>query len=842
MSRFALRLFLRDWRTGELTILTLSLIVAISTMTSIGLFTDRIKHSINEQASYVLAADAQVRGNALPDDAWVKQAHEQGLQTAMATSISVMAFSGDLMRLGSVKAVSSLYPLKGELVIADQPFAEQGEIVEHGPPAGEVWINSSLFSALDLKMGDSFEIGDSSFKVTAALMKEPDMSMGALFSGARILMNSADLESTGTIQTGSRVRYHWMLEGSNEDIEAFKDWLEPELGVHFWWRSAEQSSENMSATVERAQSFLLLAGSLSVILAGVAVALAARRYAFRQRRGVALLKTLGLTPKKITSIYMYYLLFVGLIACVIGMFIGWALHLGILYLLKDMLPANLEPASIKAYWSGGVSGFVALLAFAGPPLLALRRIPPIAVMRDAVDSNSGAVVWNSVVGVVAILGLVYWYSQSAMITGVLFITLSVCVVGVSGLAWVLVSVSKIAGKSMSGYWRLGFASLHRHRQFNIFQIMIFSILLMLLFVLTLVRTSLISDWQEQSLDGLPNYFLYNVFADDKDALAVLFAENNVSTEPFYPMVRGRIVSLNGTEYKWQKDDPTERNRFARELNLTWTTELSKNNEIVEGLWWDELEPQKIAAGNEEKKNVNLVSIEKSFADTLDLAIGDKIVMSITGVEFMAEVASIRTLDWNARTPNFYMIFQRPVQDGEGANWMTSFYLPGDDVEFANTLMRNFPTVTLLALEQIIVQINGVIAQVSLAVEFILVLVLIAGLLVLVTGIQATLDERLKESAILRTLGANRKMVHRSLLVEFSGMGLVAGILATLGAEACLFMLQANIFSMSFQPAWSLLIIGPLSGAFLIAFIGWLSTRNVTQTPPLIILRGLDSRA
>ncbi len=832
MNSLALKLFARDWRSGELRLLTLSLIVAISTMTCISLFTDRIKHSIIEQGGQVLAADAQVRGSATPEPPWLAKAREEGISTAMSTSLSVMAFSGEHMKLSSIKAVSSSYPLKGSLSISSMPFGE-GEVVLHGPPSGEAWVDSGLFSSLAIVVGDSIEVGDTTLVVSAALIKEPDINMGAIFSGSRILMHENDLANTGALQPGSRVRYHWMLSGSDGEIERFKQWLKPQLGIHHWWVDAANGSENLASTTDRAQSFLLLAGCLSVVLAGVAVALAARRYAYKQRKAVALLKTLGLTPTKVTRLYFIYMLLLGVLASVVGVALGWGLHWGILYSLQGMLPSELPSASLKAYWSGAASGYVALLAFAGPPLFALRYIPPVVVIRDVMNVRRMTLVVNGLIGLLAMLALVYWYSQSIMISAVLFGALLICVIGGSGMAWLLTVFAKFAGKFMSGYWRLGLANVYRHRKYNVLQMMIFTTLLMLLFVLFLVRTSLIESWQKTMPDNAPNYFIYNIFTEEKDRVADFLVEYDVELQPFYPIVRGRLSAVNGKAFTWLEGDEKRQNRYVRELGLTWSGTVAKRNVLEEGLWWPDLQPG-INKANQ------YVSIERSFADGMGLKIGDKLTMSIAGAEFVTEVASIRKVEWASTTPNFFMVFQNPILNALDANWVTSFYTPSEGIVTINQLAKEFPTVTLLAVDQILKQMKTIIRQITAAIEFILMLVLVAGLLVLITGIQATLDERLKESAVLRTLGANRRLVKWSLLVEFCGIGLASGILATLGAEACLAMLQNKIFSMSFQPNWLLLVVGPLLGMFLIGTIGWLSTRKVTETPPLLILRGLDS--
>ena len=573
---------------------------------------------------------------------------------------------------------------------------------------------------------------------------------------------------------------------------------------------------------------MVLAGSLGVALAGVVLSLASWRFAQRQLAHVATLKTLGLTPVQIGQVYSGNLLILGIVVVLVGLLVGWGLHWLFLEVASGLLPRELVPATARPVLVGGLTGLICLLAFALPPVWVLRHTPPARVLRSEIEGGTLQRWQTTLLGAVAVFGLVYFYSRSLMITGVLFVAGLIAVVGVTVLARLLIAVLRVMSAKLGTTWRLGIASLHRHAAQNGFQIMIFAMALMLLFLLTLLRTSLLDEWQQQLPEGTPNHFAFNIFEQERSAIETYFAENDIESTPFYPMMRGRLVAVNGESM----DDRLSRlqpdgDDFRRELNNTWSQTLADDNEVVEGDWFDENDQQR-----------QLISIEQEFAQSLDIDIGDELTFSFGGQSVSAPVDNIRTVQWDSLSPNFYIIFSEPVLNGAGAAYLTSFYLAADEKAHLVELLQRHPTITVIDVDVILKQVQSIVSQVTRAIEFILGLVLIAGLIVLVASVQATLDSRLQESAILRTLGARAKLVQGALAIEFMSLGGLAGLLAAIGAEAALFMMQTQLLNMAFRPEWWLLVVGPLLGAGLIGLVGMVSTRRVVKVPPLLVLRSL----
>ncbi len=819
------RLMWRDWKSGELNILLCSLLLAIGTVTCISLFTSRIHNSIFEEAAHFLAADAKVSGSLPIPDAW--QDHAQSLELSSAHTIyfRAMAFAGEAMELSQVKAVSSAYPLKGSLLIADSPYT-QGHEKDTGPQTGTVWLAPRLFNALNINVGDTLSIGQADFTVAAVLSKEPDSGQSLFGVAPRVMMHIDDVSKTAAVQPGSRINYDWLLAGNPTAIAAMENWLQPQLGEHFRWRGVKGGNAGLDSALTRAEQFLLLTGCLSVILSGVAIALAARRYAKRQHNQVALLKTFGSTPRHVSQLYTLSLLCIGLISIVLGAALGWLLHWGIISALGDLMPADLAPPHWSAYSIGAITGFISLWAFAAPPIFALRHTSPAAVLRAGAHENRMPGL-HGLIGAIAVVGMMYIYSRDLGLTLIVSAGASVCLVGVGVFSALLIRGIKPLSQGLSISWRLGLANLKRHQQFNTLQVVIFSLLFLLLFILLTVRTSLLSQWQDQLPANTPNHFVFNIFPEEAPSVKDFLSENGIAPKPFYPMTRGRIIQLNEEDIAPLVEQTKSRVNYERELNLTWSDQLGSDNEIISGQWWDKLPAS---------DNIR-VSAESTYAEGLNMQIGDTLTFSVAGQTVNAEIASIRSVQWDSMNPNFYMIFDKPLLAGVSANWITSFYLAPENKTTLNRLARNYPTLSIIEIDQTIAQIQSIVQKVSLAIEFILMLVLASGLLVLITSIQATLDIRMKEGAIYRTLGAPKALVRRTLLIEFSTMGLLSCILAVAGTELCLYFLQTRVFSLEYAPQYALWLWGPALSALLIGGVGWLSARSVVSTPPLSLLRG-----
>lgn len=820
---FAFKLLWRDWKSGELNILIASLLLAIATVTSISLFTSRIHNSIYEEATHFLAADAKISGTLPIPPQWLEQAESRRIKTARIIGFRAMTFSQSDMILTQVKAVSEQYPLKGNLIVSDRPRSKS-RIIESGPMPGEAWLAPRLFNALNIVSGDKITIGEAEFFVTASLNREPDSGQSLFGVAPRVMINIGDVKRTGAVQVGSRVDYALLLSGKSGNVKQYEEELRGQLGNHHQWRGVESENRGVGDALSRAERFLLLTGCLSVVLTGVAIALAARRFAKRQQGQVAILKTLGAKPKHILSLYCLNIFAIGVLSLISGALLGWLLHWGIIQALGDLIPNDLAEASSSAYITGAMTGFVALWAFAAPPIFSLRHVSPASIFREEKDQilSSG---WSTAIGGFALLVLMLFYSRDIQLTAIVCVGALVCFSGVGLLSSGLIILTKKFSHRLSYTWRLGFANLKRHQRFNALQIMIFSLLFMLLFILINIRTTLIGQWQNQLPPDTPNHFVFNIFPADTENIQAFFKQHDVEQNPFYPMTRGRVVSVNGLDTKVLSENAENNMNYRRELNLTWSPELGKDNEVIAGEWW----------GQNTSKDIE-VSVEEEYAKGLNINIGDKMEFSVAGQTEYGIVTSIRSVKWDSMNPNFFVIFNHEILSGSGANWITSFYLPQEKKSLLNTLSRKFPTISLIEIDQTIEQIQGIIAKVSMAIEFILLLVLASGVLVLLTSIQATLDVRKRESAIFRTLGANKKLVRFTLLIEFFTLGLLAGILAVIGTEICLYFLQTKVFQLEYESQFLLWIWGPTLSAVAIAIIGWNSTRAVINTPPLAVLR------
>ena len=817
-ARVPLRLLWRDWKGGELTLLIAALILAVTTVTGIAIFIERLERALVLESNAFLAADRRVESSRPAPDAWRALAVESGIDTADTLVFSSMVFAEDRSQLVSVKAVSEGYPLRGALRIADRAFVP-GEITDRLPARGEVWIDGRLMPSLGLSIGDAISVGNAELRVTEALTSEPDRGGSFFDFGPRVLMRMQDVAATGIVQPGSRLEYGLLLRGADADLEVFREQIADELGPVYDWDDIRSSNDSIGGALDRAQSFLLLGGLLAVILAGVAVALAANRYSQRQHDPVAVLKTFGMTPSQVQWLYLGNLVVLGGLAAFSGMALGWLLQAGALWALRDMVPVSLPAAGIQPFLVGGITGFICLLSFALPPLLRLRGVSPLRVIRRDLDADDGSMAIAYGAGILGSLVLLVWYSGSLALTGWLLLGTFGTVVVLLGVASLLLRTGRIVGMQAGSGWRIALAGLQRRGSENRVQILVFGLAIMLLLILYLTRTTLLDEWQGQMPADAPNHFVLNVGGDEVEELRRLLDKQAQGSQPFYAMTRGRVIAVN--------DEPVDAEgplrRLTRERNISWSEELPAANTLVEGNWWSS------ASAAE-------VSLDAALARESGLRVGDRMRFSIADQEVEVELANLREVQWDSMRPNFFILLSPGALDDFPATYLSSFRLDADNKRFLNTLLGRFPTITVLEVDAILEQVQRIIDRVTLAVEVVLLLVVLAGSMVLVASIQSSMDERLREFGLLRALGAGRRRILGALAIEFSALGLFAGILAAVGAEVTVFVLTERVFQLegSFHPwVW---IGGPLLGVSLIGLIGTLSTRRVVDTPPGIVLR------
>lgn len=820
----ATKMLARDWRGGELGILIMALVLAVGVVSGISAFTARLQSALEQESHRFLGADLVVRwSRALPEQ-WLDAAAQRQLNRAQVLTFPTMVIAdAGGMSLASVKAVSTGYPLRGELTYSQEPFGE-ALTAQSGPAVGEVWLDSRLFPLLNVSIGDAVTIGEARFTVTAAARTEPDQASSFMGYGPRLLMNFADIAATGVVQPGSRIEYRQLYAGDATALTAFNSWLQPQLIEGQSILTIDEGQPGIGEALSRAESFLLLAGSLAVVLAGVAVALAARRFSERHTDYVAIMKSLGATSAAISRLYGGSLLLLGLIATAGGCFLGWLIQAAFFAVFADQLPVQPGPAGLRPYAVGAVTSLVCLLCFAWPPLRRLSRCSPLRVLRRDTPEETTRTLIDTLIGFAAVTLLMLWYSQDAVLT--LAVLSGLLLTGALGMviAVALLRTGRAVGMSAGSIWRLALAGLQRRGTANALQVVIFGMAIMLLLMLVLVRTSLISQWQMQLPEDAPNHFMINIAPEDAAAVEQTLRDNALPSEPLFPMIRGRVMSINGVALP-TTDDPAQ-DRRQREWNFTWSDELPTENTVSAGQWWE--------AGSAAAE----VSLEEEYAQRLGVDVGDQLGLLIGSEPLEVTVTSIRQLQWQSLRPNFYLIFPPKVLEPYPATFMTSFHLDKSNKVFLNELIRSFPTLTVIEMDIVIEQIRSIVSQVSAAVELVLVVILAAGALVLVAGVRASVDSRMYESAILRALGAPRRLILGSLLIEFATLGLFAGLLATMAAELSVFVLQTQAMEMAYVPTPWVWPLGIAAGMMIIGGLGVFSCREVVSAPPVEVLREL----
>ncbi|HKK23320.1 MAG TPA: FtsX-like permease family protein, partial [Pseudohaliea sp.] len=613
LARSALRLLRRDWRGGELGVLVAALILAVAVVTGISAFTGRLQGALAQESHRFLAADLVVRGSQPLPDAWLAEARGRGLRTArVLTFTSMVAAGGETMALGAVKAVSGAYPLRGELTASGEPFGS-ATLRPGGPARGTLWLDSRLFALLDLAPGASVEIGEAAFTVAAAVRTEPDRGTSFLGLGPRVLMHVDDIPATGVVQPGSRVAYRQLYAGEPGPLGNFRRWLEGQLEPGQRIEAVEDGQPGVASALERAERFLLLAGSLGVLLAAVAIALASRRFCSRHADYVAIMKSLGATTAYTGRLYGGSFALLGLAATAAGCLAGGLLQGLAFDLLAARLPFDPGPAGLRPWLMGGVTALVCLGFFAWPPLWRLAAASPLRVLRRDLPLDSGRGLADYALGLAAVSGLMWWYSGDAALTGAVLAGLTLTVALGGGAAVLLLRGGRLAGMRAGSIWRLALASLQRRGAGNALQVVMFAIAIMLLLLLTLVRSSLIDSWQAQLPPEAPDHFMLNIAPEEVAAVEQRLRADGIAAEGLYPMIRGRIMAVN--EAPLPADEEGEGPR-QREANFTWSATPPSGNELVAGRWW--------AADSGEA----LVSLEEEFAERLGAGLGDRLELRV----------------------------------------------------------------------------------------------------------------------------------------------------------------------------------------------------------------------
>ena len=827
----ALRMLLRTWRGGQLGLIVWSLVLAVSVVTSVSLLAERIERALTAESSAFLAADLVVRGNKATPSEWIVEAQQQGVETSQMLTFASMVYHESDMHLASIKAVQSNYPLRGFIKRSTTAFTLDESLIEkvdYGPAKGETWVDARLLPLLNIELGATIELGETELKVTQIIIEEPDGGSYSFF-GARVLMNWDDVEAAGIVQPGSRVTYKYLM-AAGEDANAFarySDWLKSKLSIHDRLITPDEAQASIASTMDKGRRFLLLAGSIGVVLAGIALALASHHFAAGQTRQVALLKSWGISASRVRSLYLQQSLWLGLAGSLAGLVVGYLFHELLISIVREWLPIALPAAGIRPWITGLATGLLCLGGFTLPALWHLPAQSPLAVLRQDVQVKPVSAVVRGLFGIGAVAGLLLWYSNSlylslAILAGFALTAAATLVIGLA-----MLRLGKNYGQRLGSIWRLAFNNLWRRKSQSLIQMVGFSGAIALLMIMVVVRTSLIDEWRFQLAEDAPNHFLVNVAPYELDGVRDMVNDQDLETAGWYAMVRGRMTAINGEPITEAQKDSHE--SFRRELNLSWTSDLPEGNKVTAGQWWDEVDTS---------AEIAPVSLEDELAGELGLELGDQITFSVGGLTFLSEVVNTRSLNWDNMTPNFYFLFPEGLLEEYPRTSMTSLYIPPQQKLLVNDLLRKYPTVQVIELDKIIDRIRTIVSQVTRGLEVMTLLILSCGVLVMFAAVSLSMSERLQESAILRTLGSSRRLILGIQLIEFSTLGIMAGLLASIGAEAAIAMLQRFMFDLPFALHPWLWVAGPLAGGLLVGALGVGYSRKAVVQPPLEVLKSL----
>ncbi|RPH95356.1 MAG: FtsX-like permease family protein [Lysobacterales bacterium] len=820
----AWKLLLRDWRAGELTVLAAALLVAVAAMTGVAFLTDRVGQAVELRAAESLAADLRLASTSPPGGEYEALAAQRGMRTARVSSMPSVVFTGEANTLAAVRAVTDGYPLRGRLKTSDRLLGEVG-VTGEVPRPGEAWASPRLLARLGADTGTDIEVGATTLRMSRVLDFRPDEGWSFVDLAPTLLINEADLAATQLVQPGSRVSYRLLFAGDRGAVDAFKAELGERLGEGERLDDIRDTNPQIRSSMERSGRFLNLASLVSVLLAAVAVAMAARRYSHRHRDRIALMKCMGASQSTILRSSVWQLLMVALAGGVAGSLLGFLAQLGLAWTMRDLIGQALPPPGFAPAVLGLVTALSILAGFALPDLAQMGKTPPLRVLRHDLDPPPLRYGVSWLAGVAAVLALLLWIVRDTRLVLTIFAGAAATFLALGATGWLLV-------KSLRGFrgaagvaWRYGLANIARRGRESVVQVVAFGLGIMVLLLLSTVRTDLMNTWRQSLPVNAPNQFLINIQPQETPAMADFLARRDMAVPRFVPLVRARMTAINGEDVAQMTfEDPQGESWARRDANLSWTDILQADNRIIAGRFW---EPS--FSGAE-------VSVEEEFGRELGLQLGDEVAFDVAGETVSARVTSFRTVEWDSFSPNFFMVFSPGVLEPFPATYITSLHVDDAQREVVLDLMRQFPSVTAIDLDAVLSQVRDVMDKAALAVQAVFVFTLLAGLTVLWAAVQATRDERRYESAMLRTFGASKRRVLGGVATEFLAIGLLAGVLAAAGATLAGWLLAENLFDLEYGFSAALWLAGPLLGMAFVGLSGLTATWRVIRQPPVSVLR------
>jgi putative ABC transport system permease protein len=832
--RLAVSMLARDWRADAWRVMLIALVLAVGSISTVGLFSDRVRQALQQESHTLLGADLRINSIRALTPAYREEALKRGLRVAATATFPSMVTNEFGTLLSEIQAVEEGYPLRGKIEITSEYKPDQTaenlstsnvHIAKQVPAPGTIWADERLLRRLSVQVGDKINLGNLHLQLAAMVIRDVDQSVSFASVAPRIQINLADLNASGLVQEGSRINYRLLVAGDNKQIVAFRQWLTTQLKPGEKIEDVRDARPEIRLSLERAEHFLGLAALMTFVLAGIAIALAARQFISRHLDACAVMRCLGATQGQVLKIFLYQFLIIGVISVMVGGLIGWLVQSSLVQLIEPMRAANLPNPGFSPLLQAGSSGMALLLGFTFLPLWQLKSVSPLRVIRRelGLPTTGTSLVYLSGIAVLTILFL--WQAGSIKLGLTVLAGLLLGLLGFTLIAWL--SLRLLASLPLGN--RPVFANLARHGKGNAVQIVALSLGGMSLLLLTLVRTELMQNWRERLPLDAPNRFIVNVQQEQRSAVQDFFVQQNLATPSLFPMVRGRLIAINERNISAKDfDDQRARSLVDRETNLSWSSEVPQGNQMVQGQWWSGL----AEAGGEPSKEI---SLEEGLAKTLGIAIGDRLTYDIAGSEFTGKVVNLRKVRWDSMQVNFFVMTAPGLLEKYATSYLSSFYLPPEKIQAGDAMLKTFPNLLVIDTEAIITQVRNIMDQIAQTLGAVFSFTLLSGLAVLYAALLATQDERIYQSAIMRTLGANSRYLRKQNLSEFAVLGALSGLFAAAGASLLGWVLAKRVLEIPFSPPATLWLAGIVGGVVIVVLAGWWVTRRVENLPPLQVL-------
>ncbi|MDC1138671.1 hypothetical protein OAT19_00035 [Gammaproteobacteria bacterium] len=804
----AIRIFLREIKSGQMIIMLMSLIVAIGILSSIALFSDRLQKSLDAESREFLGGDLKFESSYELDELLMPKVDFDYSKSHVFGS--VLSF-GDEFRLATVKSVDSFYPLEGEIELSN---ALNNYFVTSPPKSGEVWLDKRILDFLGVDIGQSISLGDKDFLVSNTIVNEPDRGSSSFAFAPRAIINSIDLKETNILKPGSRVRYMYLFKAGQENLDIIENYFQnikkPGDEIVFF----NDESSPLGESFSRASNFFLLGAFLSIIIASLTVSICTLQFIRKHISYVAILKALGLSPKNIRFTYLSIFGLIGVVATVLGILMGWLIQLNFIFLLKDYFPTNFPSAGPQPYLISGAIVFFCLLVFSFPVLSRLFKVPPNEILRKSEFEKLPIfkIFINASLGLIFFYILLILFTQNILLTNIIFFSIMALVLFIFALVFFVFAAIKPESLNPLKPLKMIFFELNRRKFSNSLQIISLTLSIAISLIAFSASSNLISAWKTSLPDSAPNNFAINITETEIPDFLKFLEKNDVKSEKIYPVTSARFFKVNP-----KKEDE----KIDRTFNFTWMTNLPEGNQIIEGSWFG--------------KEKNGISISNEISERYNLKLNDKITIEISGKSRDSYVQSIREVNWENFSPNFFAIGYKEDFENNVSTYITSFFVSQDKKTFSSEFIKRFPTVSIISLSELIAEIQGIISKVSEAFKLILGLTVVSSIFLLIATVQESFKQREKQAAILKTIGASSKLLQRNSFLEFLSLALIAGFLGSSLAQTTTYFLEKNIFEIEPKIYLNIWFVGMLASVIVIGVLSLIFSNLINRKTPKEVL-------